>query len=143
MKQNLSFEILTEKNIPEIAILGKQANEKLTIAQIENYSKEMFLFPNYLCFGAFINGKLVGISSGWITVRFYCGKQLEVDNVIVDHRYQSKGIGKHFFEYIDNWAKSNDFQTIELNAYTHNAKAHKFYFNLDYKIIGFHFQKNI
>jgi len=97
----------------------------------------------YNCFGIFLNDKLVGISSAWSTVRLYSGKQLEVDNVVIDSSQQSKGLGKLFFEFIEDWAKKNEYKTIELNTYVQNSKSHKFYYNLGYSVLGFHFWKNI
>ena len=143
MKEELTFEILTVENIAEISVLGQQLNPKMTLEQIQNLLKEMFTLSTYRCFGLFLNKKLVGISSGWITVRFYSGKQLEVDNVIIDNSLQSKGLGKQFFDFIENWAKENSCETIELNTYVQNSKSHKFYFNLGYSILGFHFWKHI
>jgi len=143
MREELTFEILTVKNIAEISVLGQQLNPKMTLEQIQNLLNEMFTLPTYRCFGLFLNKKLVGISSGWITVRFYSGKQLEVDNVIIDNSLQSKGLGKQFFDFIENWAKENSCETIELNTYVQNSKSHKFYFNLGYSILGFHFWKHI
>ena len=143
MKEEVTFEILTVENIAEISVLGQQLNPKMTLEQVQNLLSEMFTLPTYRCFGLFLNKKLVGISSGWITVRFYSGKQLEVDNVIIDNSLQSKGLGKQFFEFIENWAKENSCETIELNTYVQNSKSHKFYFNLGYSILGFHFWKHI
>ena len=142
-QNNLTFKPLTDDNIPEIAALGQQLNPKLTLKKVEEYQKKMFEFPNYICFGAFIDHKLIGISSGWITVRLYSGKQLEVDNVIIDNKTQSKGYGKKFFEFIEMWAKQNECKTIELNTYVQNSRSHKFYYNLGYSILGFHFWKHI
>ena len=142
MVEQLTFKLLTRANIPEISILVKQLNPKLTLEEINNYQKEMFGFPTYYCFGLFKEKKLIGISSGWITVRFYSGKQLEVDNVIIDNKLQSKGYGKWFFNLIEKWAKQNGCNTIELNTYVQNSKSHKFYYNLGYIILGFHFNKH-
>ncbi len=143
MKEHLTFQLLTKKNISEIAILGQQLNPKLTVEEVENYQKEMFELSTYNCFGIFVDDKLVGISSGWITIRFYSGKQLEVDNVIIDRNIQSKGYGKKFFEFIEAWAKRNGCKTIELNTYVQNSRSHKFYHNSGYSILGFHFWKHI
>lgn len=143
MNEKIEFKILSIKELNEISVLGQQLNSKLTLEQIQLYLSQMFEQPNYICFGVYLNEKLIGISSGWTTVRFYSGKQLEVDNVIIDSHVQSKGIGKQFFQFIENWAKENDYKTIELNTYVQNSKSHKFYFNLGYSILGFHFWKNI
>ena len=103
----------------------------------------MFSFDHYHCFGIFKDNNLVGLSSGWVTVRFYCGKQLEVDNLMIEPELQSKGYGKILMEYLENWAKDNGCLTVELNTYVFNERSHKFYFNQGYKIIGYHFQKSL
>jgi GNAT superfamily N-acetyltransferase len=143
MKEEIYFKILSAKNIAEIALLGQQLNSKLTIQEVEQYIEEMFTFSTYNCFGLYQKEKLIGISSGWITIRLYSGKQLEIDNVIIDGSLQSKGLGKIFLSYIEDWATKNDCKTIELNTYVQNSKSHKFYFNSGFSILGFHFWKHI
>ena len=83
------------------------------------------------------------MSSGWLTVRIYSGKQLEIDNVIIDSAYQSQSFGEQFIQLIEVWAKDNNCETIELNAYVENKRAHKFYFKHEYSILGYHFQKKL
>ncbi|MGB1080654.1 MAG: GNAT family N-acetyltransferase [Flavobacteriaceae bacterium] len=141
--KNLKFRLLTNDYINEIALLGQQLNPKLTLKEVMKYQNEMFLFPNYCCFGISVNKKLIGISSGWITIRLYSGKQLEVDTVIIYQKFQSKGYGKQFFECIEKWATQNECRTIELNTYVQKTRSHKFYYNLGYNILGFHFWKRI
>jgi GNAT superfamily N-acetyltransferase len=143
MSDTIDYKILSKNDIEDIARLGQQLNPNLTLDQIKNYLLQMFELETYNCFGIFLNDKLVGISSAWSTVRLYSGKQLEVDNVVIDSSQQSKGLGKLFFEFIEDWAKKNEYKTIELNTYVQNSKSHKFYYNLGYSILGFHFWKNI
>lgn len=143
MDKQINFRILSSNELDKIAVLGQQLNSKLTLDEIQSYLHQMFSQQNYMCFGAYLDDELIGVSSGWTTVRFYSGKQLEVDNVIIDASVQSKGIGKQFFYFIENWAKENDYKTIELNTYITNSKSHKFYFNIGFSILGFHFWKKI
>jgi GNAT superfamily N-acetyltransferase len=143
MSDALTFRILTADYIHEIAVLGQQLNPTLTLQETKDYLIQMFEFEHYTCFGVFKESQLIGISSAWTTVRLYCGKQLEVDNVIIEPTMQSQGIGKALFEFIESWSKDQDYQTIELNTYIQNAKSHKFYFNLGYSILGLHFWKKL
>ena len=103
----------------------------------------MFTFHNYKCFGFFEENKLIGVSSGWLSVRLYSDKQLEIDNLIVDPEIQSKGYGKLFLNEIELWAKKEGCKTIELNTYVQNTRSHKFYFNQGFHILGYHFQKEL
>lgn len=118
-----------------------QLNPNKQVEYIESTLKKMVLLDNYTCFGLYENGELLGVSSGWTTVRIYCGKQLELDNVIIDNQLQSKGLGKQFFNKIESWALQNGYDAVSLNTYVANARSHKFYFNQGYNILGFHFQK--
>lgn len=135
------FRELTAKDSPAIIPLANKLHPEMDAATFGGYLAEMFKFPTYHCFGLYQKGKLVAVTNGWITVRFYSGKQLEVDNVIVDPESRSQGVGKHFFACIDQWAREHDCHTIELNTYVQNSKSHKFYFTEGYAILGFHFQK--
>lgn len=137
----LEFRELTPKDSNAIVPLANKLHPTMDPEKVRGYLAEMFNLPAYHCFGLWKNGKLVAMSNGWITVRFYSGKQLEVDNVIVDPDIRSQGIGKYFFAHIQDWAIKNECKTIELNTFVQNSKSHKFYFNEGYAILGFHFQK--
>ena len=140
MKEN-SVKILNKEYISQILYLTKQLNPTIAISELESRQLQMFEFENYKCFGLFQNDQLIGVSSGWITVRLYSGKQLEIDNFIIDSTIQSKGYGKLFINEIESWAKAANCKTVELNTYVQNDRSHKFYFNQGFRILGFHFQK--
>ena len=127
----------------DILRLINNLNPNIAPNVLESRLLAMFNYNNYKCFGLFENDKLIGLTSCWTTVRFYSGLQIEIDNFIVDEAYRSKGVGNLFLDFITDWAKNNRYETIELNTYVNNYKSHKFYFNQDFKILGFHFQKNI
>jgi GNAT superfamily N-acetyltransferase len=123
--QNLQFKKLSKSHITEIASFGKLLNPDKPIEKIENSLTEMFSFKNYHCFG------------------IYSGKQLEIDHFVIDDTIRSGGLGKLFVTHIENWSIENNCKTIELNAYVQSDRAHKFYFQNGYKVLGFHFQKKI
>ncbi len=141
--QHTKIRMLTVDYLKDITKLTQQLNPDTSISVLQERQKQMFTFDNYRCFGIFNEEKLVGLSSGWILVKLYSGKQLEVDNLIIDNSIQSKGFGKVFLNYIEDWAKQNNCKTVELNTYVQNNKSHKFYFNQGYRILGFHFEKQL
>ena len=143
VQEEITFSLLDNSSFNEITFFLQQLNDTLTLEVVIERQKELNSYPNYKWFGLFANGELVGITGGWITMRIYSGKQLEIDNVTIHEKHQSKGYGKILLEHIENWAIANDFLSIELNTYINNYRSHKFYFNKDYKILGFHFQKTI
>lgn len=137
------MQLLTINDIDQIIPLTLQLNKEYTENQLRDYLTEMFKFDNYVCFGLWEEEQLIGLSSGWITVKLYSGKQVEVDNFIIDESYQKKGHGKLLLDSIEDWAYENDFNNVELNAYVFNHVAHKFYVKSDYKVIGYHYQKKL
>jgi GNAT superfamily N-acetyltransferase len=142
MNNNL-IQVLNQSHLKQILNLTEQLNKDIPISDLKNRQIQMFESDNYKCFGLFENKQLIAVASAWITVRLYSGKQLEIDNVIVDPTHQSKGYGKEFIAELESWANANNCETIELNTYVQNERSHKFYFNQGFKILGFHFQKHL
>lgn len=140
---HVSLKELTEKDVAEIVKFAKKLNPEKSDNELNQNLIDMFKFKNFHSFGLIQGDTLIGICSGWITIRFYSGKQLEVDNFIIDTEIRSKGLGQGFLKLIEQWAKENSCKTIELNTYVENSRSHKFYFNSGYSILGFHFQKAI
>lgn len=139
----VNIKTLTLEHIDQIVELTQQLNPDMDTELLKSRQVSMFDFENHTCFGCYFNDELVGVLSGWITVRLYSGKQLEIDNVIIDKSMQSKGLGKQILQWIEQWAKVRDCLSVELNTYVHNSRSHKFYFNQGYKILGYHFVKKL
>ena len=98
---------------------------------------------NYECAVVYDNEKLIGVTGLWFCTRHYSGKSVELDHVIIDENYRNKGVGKEFMIWIENYVKDKGYETIELNTYVQNYPSHKFYYNLGFEILGYHFLKNI
>lgn len=140
--KNLQFRLINPiEHTPRVLDLLQQLNPTMDIKYMESTLHKMANMSNYRCFGLFDADNLIGISSGWTTVRIYCGKQLELDNVIIDSNIQSKGYGKFFMEAITDWSLQHHYQNIGLNTRVQNSRSHKFYFNEGFTILGFHFEK--
>lgn len=125
----------------EILPFLKQLNPDKTESIIKTRFWKMMAYDNYQLFGFYKDCKLIGIIGGWTLTKIYSGKQLEIDNFIIDDKLQSKGYGKQFLDLIQNWAQKNEYKSIELDVYTINHRAHKFYCSSDYKILGYHMIK--
>ena len=87
------------------------------------------------------NNETVGLAGFWIASKLWCGRYLELDNVIVYPNHRSKGIGKILTNYLVDKAIENDCTMVVLDAYTTNFAAHKFYINHGFEPKGFHFVK--
>lgn len=82
---------------------------------------------------------IIGLSGFWIGKKLWCGKYLELDNVVVSSKYRSKGAGKLIIEYLERKAKDEKCSMLALDSYTTNFKAHKFFYKHNFEPRGFHF----
>lgn len=83
----------------------------------------------------------IALAGYWIATKLWCGKYLELDNVIVHPNHRSKGIGKILTDCLVEKAIETDCTMTVLDAYTTNFAAHKFYMNHGFVPKGFHFVK--
>jgi GNAT superfamily N-acetyltransferase len=97
--------------------------------------------PHYHAFGAFLDGKLAGLASAWIATKVWCGRYLEVDNIVVDPELRSSGLGTVLIQHLETLAREKDCNLAVLDSYTSNHASHRLYHRLGFEIWGFHFVK--
>ncbi|WP_397363589.1 GNAT family N-acetyltransferase [Olleya sp. R77988] len=146
MKTNamsFSFKIIDKKEINSvIPLIQKLTNNKNSDAVLITRFADM-ITQNYECAGVFDGDVLIGVSGLWFQTRHYAGKSMEVDHVYIEEAYQGKGLGKQFFKWLYDYAKSKGCVISELNTYVQNYPSHKFYYNEGYEIFGYHFYKTL
>lgn len=137
---HMKFIESTEMNVilPFLRLL----NDQIPLDILQNRLKDM-VKNSYQCIGVYDDDKLIGICGIWILVKYYVGKHLEVDDVVILPEYRGKNIGKELMQYVKHYAKENDCLAIELNCYVHNQKGNKFWRDGGFKQIGNHFQKKL
>ena len=110
----------------------------LTLAEYDAELDQM-LPHNYGQVGVFDGENCLGISGFWIGTKLWCGKYLELDNIVVIEKHRSQGIGKLIFDFLHKKAIEHNCTMLSLDSYTSNFKAHKFFYNEGYSPKGFHF----
>ena len=108
---------------------------------LSEYSSELDLMlpHNYGQVGVFEGDICLGLSGFWIGTKLWCGKYLELDNIVVSKTQRSQGIGKLLFDFLHKKALENDCTMLSLDSYTTNFKAHKFFYKEGFAPKGFHF----
>lgn len=101
------------------------------------------LVHGYRMVAVFEDGICVGLSGIWVATKIYSGRYLELDNVVVAETHRSKGIGKVLTGFIEQLAQAEGCETLMLDAYLENAKAHAFYEREGFTKRGYHFLKRI
>jgi len=136
----ITFDFINNSDIYSIIPLLKLLKNDVSEHTLKDRLDEM-VKQNYQCIGIFDEEELIGVCGIWILTKYYIGKHIELDNVVLLPRYQNKGIGKELMSYIDDYARKIDCVANELNCYVNNEKARKFWEKEGYEIIAYHFQK--
>ncbi len=131
-------ELSTKQEMLNQLVLITQLTDTLTF---ESYSEMLddMLAHGYRQVGVFEDDKCIGLSGFWITTKIYSGKYVELDNVVIDKEYRSKGIGKLLCDWVLNEAKTKGCKTAMLDAYIENEAAHRFYEREGFYKRGYHF----
>lgn len=134
---------LNSEELPDILPLVSLLNPSLSPETLAKRLKQMMQCENYYCAGGFFKDKLIAAGGYWIATKFYCGRYLELDNVIVAPNYRSHGIGKQLIAWLEAEGQRQHCEVVMLDAYTTNTRARAFYETAGYKILGHHFLKTI
>jgi GNAT superfamily N-acetyltransferase len=122
--------------------LIRQLNPEMTKQAFTQHLKVM-VKNGYRAIAAVEGKKILGTSGFWTGARFWCGKYIEPDNVVVDQNQRSRGIGKLLMQWIESEARRQKCDIVMMDAYTHNTESHRFYYREGYIIKGFCFVKNM
>ncbi len=124
--------------LPLLEILNPKTSREILIQRLMDIKE-----TNYQCVGVYEHSNLIAISGIWILNKFYAGKHIEPDNVIVHPDYRNKGIGELMINWIHEYAASNGCLTSELNSRVTNEAGNKFWKRMGYEIAGYHFIKSL
>ncbi len=122
--------------------LVKQANPKMTRKEFTETLAAM-REKGYRCAAAYADDAMVGLVGFWIGWRFWCGKYIDIDNLVVDKNVRSKGVGKQLVAWVEKEGKRQKCAIAVLDSYTYNYPSHRFYFREGYVIYGYHFTKDL
>ena len=136
----MKIERIKDEKISAIIPLLRLLNPALAATTLEQRLQEMVV-EGYQCVGVYDNDELVGICGLWIMTKYYVGRYIEPDNMVIHPLYRSQGLGKKLMDWIDDYARSQGCVASELNCYLSNVAAQKFWKKEGYEAIAFHYQK--
>lgn len=136
--------MVAEGHLPQAIDLLAQLNADLPRRELERRLREIFFkHPHYELYGAYDGETLVGVCGAWVATKVWCGRYLEVDNIVVAQGCRSVGVGTFLLNEMENLARERGCEVLVLDSYTSNHASHRLYHRLGYEIKGFHFIKAI
>jgi ribosomal protein S18 acetylase RimI-like enzyme len=110
---------------------------------LERFQTIIAEHPHYHPIGAFADGVMVGFAAAWVATKVWCGRYLEIDNIVVHPDHRSSGIGSLLIRHCESLATNKGCNLVVLDSYTSNHPSHRLYHRLGFEIWGFHFVKQI
>lgn len=144
MSDVLSIRPLVSEELGTAASLLAQLNEETPLPLIaERLQTLLNDHGHYHLIGAFLGDTLVGLAGAWIATKIWCGRYLEIDNLVVAENCRSTGVGSQLISHLESVGRSRDCKILALDSYTANKASHRLYHRLGFEIWGFHFIKPI
>ena len=143
MKDISIVKFTEKKQILSAYKIINQFYDKMDVTTYENYVDEMMEGNNYNMVGIYLEEELIGVVSYWVLTRFYCGRYIQIGNMVVDKRYRNLGIGSTIIDYMEEEGRKRGCKKFILDSYTENKESHRMYFRKGFFIEGFHFMKDI
>jgi GNAT superfamily N-acetyltransferase len=137
-----TYQLIPKENIYTIIPLLQILNDNISKEVLQERLREM-VERGYECVGVYEADQLIGICGLWILTKYYVGRHLEPDNVMILPEYRGKGIGEKIMQWVYEYGKSKGCIASELNCYVTNSAGQKFWANEEYRILGFHYQRKL
>jgi len=135
---------LVSKDLPHAAALLVTLNPETPVDVIQERLQTILAeHPHYHLVGAFAGEHLAGIAAAWIATKIWCGRYLEIDNLVVDPAQRSSGIGSLLIRHLEGIAREKDCKIVVLDSYVSNHPSHRLYYRLGFEVWGYHFVKPI
>jgi GNAT superfamily N-acetyltransferase len=132
-------ELTTLEDMLEQFTVLQELYPTLTRDSYQQHLEVMLLTNQYGQVAVFDRDCCVAVSGFWIGTKLWCGKYLEIDNLIVSQHTRSNGVGKLMVDFLIEKAQQESCTLVALDSYTTNFKAHKFFYNRSFEPRGFHF----
>ncbi|NQX00742.1 GNAT family N-acetyltransferase, partial [bacterium] len=72
---------------------------------------------HYQLIGAFADDTLAGLAGAWIATKIWCGRYLEIDNLVVAEDHRSAGLGSRLIGHLEAIGRERGCQVLVLDSY--------------------------
>lgn len=139
---DIEIRLIRNEDIYSIIPLLQLLNATIPTPTLHERLTEM-LTQGYQCAGLYHQGKLAGICGLWIMTKYYIGKHIEPDNVVLLPEYRGMGLGKQLMAWVYHYGQTQGCVASELNCYLPNARGHAFWENEGYTKTAYHYRRLI
>lgn len=121
---------------PVMAQLRPHLNEVDYLAMV----RRMRATDGFTMFAARRGDGVVGVAGVRPMELLYCGRILQIDDLIVSEAERSMGVGKALVDHVKAEAVAQERSEVHLDSALMRADAHRFYFREGFERLGYHFR---
>lgn len=126
MAPNEITELTTADELRAAFSIVRQLRDHLTRDQYDEYLDEM-RESGYRLFAVFEEGNIVAVAGVVIRTNFYNGRHLFVCDLVTDKNHRSEGYGERLMQFLTQWARDRDCESLTLESGLWRDNAHRFY----------------
>lgn len=136
--------LLTKEEWIEAFPIVKQLRKQLTLEEYL-YTIEASVKENeYRMVGLYNESVLVAVVGFMPIINLYNGRYIFVTDLVTDLNNRSMGYGHQLLSYVEDWAKTHNYNLVELSSGVRRLDAHRFYEEkMSYHKVSYVFRKNV
>lgn len=100
----------------------------------------MRMTDGFRVFAAMRDGAVVGVTGVRPMELLYCGRILQIDDLVVSEAERSTGVGKALVDHVKAVATTEGRSEVHLDSGLARAEAHRFYDREGFERLGYHFR---
>ena len=100
----------------------------------------MRVTDGFKVFAAMRDGVVVGVAGVRPMELLYCGRILQIDDLVVSDAERSTGVGKALVDHVKAVARAESRIEVHLDSGLARTEAHRFYDREGFERLGYHFR---
>ncbi|MFV8828948.1 GNAT family N-acetyltransferase [Alkalihalobacterium sp. APHAB7] len=138
--KELSNETEWIEAFPVMSQLRSHLDQETYVELVSEATKK----EKYKLAGLYDEGEVVAVIGFMPMITLYYGRFLWVCDLVTDQNKRSKGYGEKLLAYVEEWAKTNGFESVALSSGLQRTDAHRFYEEkMNYDKVSYVFKKNV
>lgn len=136
----LQIKEIDDDDLPQTWPVMAQLRPHLSEADYLAMVGRMRVADGFRVFAATRDGVVVGVAGVRPTELLYCGRILQIDDLVVSDGERSKGVGKALIDHVKTVAKAEGRGEVHLDSGMARMDAHRFYDREGFERLGYHFR---
>lgn len=136
----LEIEEIDDAGLPQTWPVMAQLRPDLSEADYIAMVDRMCVTDGFRVFAAMRDGAVVGVAGVRPMELLYCGRILQIDDLVVSDAKRSTGVGKALVDHVKAVARNERRGEVHLDSGLGRAEAHRFYDREGFERLGYHFR---